>query len=213
MNIDPTFVVFAVLIIAFVIVIPITFNIRKSKKNQGGNTLSGSNSNQTSGEGNSITNIGSININGQKSGLDSSDFSTDISIDEIKARIKILFVDDKDDFSIINMLKKNGYKVDYLPDVEDLDSSLVKYADIIFLDINGVGVAMKFKNQGMGLCGALRDHYKDSKRLILYSGETEGNIFDNDAKKADATLPKDSDLYQFTSYITQYGKELLQKAH
>lgn len=210
MNMDPTFVVIAVLFIALVIIIPITINIRKSKKNQGGNTLSGSNNNQTSGEGNSITNIGSININGQKSGLD---FPTDISIDEIKARIKILFVDDKDDFSIINMLKKNGYKVDYLPDIEDLDSSLVKYADIIFLDINGVGVAMEFKNQGMGLCGALRDRYKDSKRLILYSGETAGSIFDNDAKKADATLPKDSDLYQFTSYITQYGKELLQKTH
>ena len=39
----------------------------------------------------------------------------------------------------------------------------------------------------------------------------KGSIFDKDAKKADATLPKDSDLYQFTSYITQYGKELLEK--
>lgn len=135
----------------------------------------------------------------------------ELTTDDIKARVRILFVDDKDDFPIITMLKNIGYHVEYLSDIVDFDAKPVKYADIVFLDINGVGVAMKFKNQGMGLCGALRDYYGNAKKLILYSGETEGSIFDKDAKKADATLPKDSDLYQFISYITQYGKELLEK--
>lgn len=107
------------------------------------------------------------------------------------------------------MLKDNGYSVNYLSDIKDLDATIVRRSNIIFLDIVGVGVAMGFKNQGMGLCGALKDKYGDTKKVILYSAETEGNIFDKDAKKADATLAKDSDLYQFTSYITQYGTEML----
>lgn len=80
---------------------------------------------------------------------------------------------------------------------------------LFFLDINGVGLKIGFKNQGMGLCGALKDKYGNSKRVILYSGETLGSLFDTDAKKADDTIPKDSDYVQFTSMITDYAKELL----
>lgn len=96
-----------------------------------------------------------------------------------------------------------------MTDVSDIDDTRIRYADIIFIDINGVGLLLGFPNQGMGLCGALKKKYGDTKRIILYSGETEGSIFDKDAQKADATLKKDSDIYQFISYITDYAKELL----
>jgi hypothetical protein len=204
---DNTLLISMIMVVAIVIVIPVYINV--TKKKQGRNKIEGNRNTQVTGE-NNTTNV--TNINTQ------NNYSTPVAgekkeptADDVKARIKILFVDDKDDFPIIGMLRNNGYQVEYLDDIVDFEAKQVKYADIIFLDINGVGVAMKFKNQGMGLCGALRDYFGTTKKLILYSGETEGSIFDKDAKKADATLPKDSDLYQFTSYITQYGKELLEK--
>ena len=199
--------------VVIIIVVPVIINF--SRKIHRGNRVKGDKSLQVNGDNNTttVTNIGTQNYYNSERGTTINRSSETSLVDEIKARIRILFVDDKDDFPIVEMLKNNGYSVDYLRDIVDIDASVVRFADIIFLDINGVGVAMKFKNQGMGLCGALRDHFGDTKRLILYSGETEGSIFDKDAKKADATLPKDSDLYQFTSYITQYGKELLEKAN
>lgn len=199
-----------IMVSVFVIVVPISISFKK--KNQGNNKIKGDNNNQVIGDGNSTT-VAHINTLNNFVGVNSNSSDSvkkEFSAEDVKTRIRILFVDDKDDFQIIKMLRNNGYQVEYLDDIVDFDAKAVKSADIIFLDINGIGVAMKFKNQGMGLCGALRDYYGSTKRLILYSGETEGSIFDVDAKKADATLPKDSDLYQFTSYITQYGKELLE---
>lgn len=197
---------------ALIVIIPVFINV--TKKKQGKNKNEGSGNTLVNGENNTTTvnHIGTLNNYPNAAIIEPLAGKTELTTDEIKARIKILFVDDKDDFPIITMLRSIGYQVEYLDDIVDFDARPIKYADIVFLDINGVGVAMKFKNQGMGLCGALRDYYGDTKRLILYSGETEGSIFDKDAKKADATLPKDSDLYQFISYITQYGKELLEKA-
>ena len=202
------------LIAVFAIVIIVPVSISVTKKKLGKNKIKGNNNNQVVGDNNSttVTHIDTLNNFGNMKMSPSDSDKKELVSEEVKARIRILFVDDKDDFQIIKMLRNNGYQVEYLDDIVDFDAKEVKYADIIFLDINGVGVAMKFKNQGMGLCGALRDYFGTTKRLILYSGETEGSIFDKDAKKADATLPKDSDLFQFTSYITQYGKELLEKA-
>ena len=133
----------------------------------------------------------------------------EISIDRIKNDLKVVFVDDKR-FNVVDLLKKNGWKqVCYKRDITDIDAVDVREAHVLFLDINGVGVAMGFHNQGMGLCGALKRKYGDKKRVALYSGETSGDIFDSDARLADDTLKKDSDLYQFTALMERYGKELL----
>ena len=208
---DDTVLITLIMVLAVVVVVPVY--IRITKKKQGSNRIKGDNNNQVSGDHNT-TNVTHIDTQNNYTGIEvkkDEDDKKAITSEDVKAWIRILFVDDKDDFPIISMLRNIGYQVEYLDDIVDFDAKPVKYADIVFLDINGVGVSMKFKNQGMGLCGALRDYYGNAKRLILYSGETEGSIFDKDAKKADATLPKDSDLYQFISYITQYGKELLEK--
>lgn len=192
-----------------IIVVPfIMINKRKSGKN----SSSGSNNEQVSGDGNSLTKIGTVNVYPDGAAANPSDQQTDkkkLSPDEIKNRVKVLFIDDKE-FPVVDHLKSIGYKgVEYMEDVKDLDDDRIRYAHIIFVDINGVGVQMGFPNQGMGLCGAIKKRYHDQKRVILYSGETEGDIFDKDAKLADATLKKDSDIYQFISYITDYAQELL----
>ena len=176
------------------------------KKKSGKNTSSGNENNQISGDNNSILQIDTVNITKE---TQKEPLEKELTIDEIKSRIKVLFIDDKE-FPVVEHLKSIGYEgVEYINDVKDIDDKIVRFAHIIFIDINGVGLKMGFPNQGMGLCGALKTKYGNKKRIILYSGETEGSIFDKDAQKADATLKKDSDVYQFISYITDYAKELL----
>ena len=175
--------------------------------------IKGNNNTQSIGDGNCIVqHAENVNlVNGQKK--DCTQQSEVDFADTIKDKIKILFVDDKGEFPVVEHLRKIGYAVNCIKDIEDIDGDKVKRSHIIFLDINGVGKTLQIKNQGMGLCGALKDKYGKDKKVILYSGETKGDIFDKDAQKADATLPKDSDFIQFTTIISQYGKEILQKTN
>ena len=199
------------LAIAFVSIvpIPITTIVKKNKASQKGNTISGNGNSQMSGEGNSSVAIGSIVNNYAINARSDKVGETEPSVDQIKNELKVIFVDDKK-FNVVDLLRKSGWKqVSYKRDVLDLDAVEVREAHVFFLDINGVGMAMGFHNQGMGLCGALKRKYGESKRVVLYSGETSGDIFDSDARLADDTLKKDSDLYQFTALMEQYGKELL----
>lgn len=196
--------------VVFVVVLSITIIVKKNKSTQKGNTITGNGNSQQSGEGNTAFSVGTMTNNfyaPQNSGKD--DDESEIPVDQIKNELKVIFVDDKR-FNVVDLLKKNGWKqVSYKRDITDIDAIEVRQAHVFFLDINGVGVAMGFHNQGMGLCGALKRKYGDKKRVVLYSGETPGDIFDSDAKMADDTMKKDSDLYQFTALMEQYGKELL----
>jgi hypothetical protein len=210
MNVDYSIISFIGLsLIAISICVPIYLKIKKSKN--GGHLNSGSHNDQISGDNNNVTRIGEINhFHTETSEHKSYNIQKkDIAVDDIKHNVSVLFIDDKE-FPVVEHLKSIGYmRVSYIADVKDLDDPIIRNAHIIFIDINGVGLQMNFPNQGMGLCGAIKKKYGNTKRVILYSGETDGNIFDEDAKKADATLKKDSDVYQFTSYITDYAKELL----
>ena len=183
------------------------FKFVTNKKKIGGNKIKGNHNTLQNGESNSVINIQNVNVRNKVSKIQTR--KSNLSIEDIKSQIKVLFVDDKE-FPIVDYLKSIGYVgIDYMPDIDDIDDTRVRYAHIIFLDINGVGIKLGFKNQGMGLCGALKNKYGNSKRVILYSGETLGSLFDTDAKKADDTIPKDSDYVQFTSMISDYAKELL----
>lgn len=194
-----------IIIVVVVFIFIITINIKKSQQKR--NKVYGSSNNQLNGDGNTNITVGTINnqlILPQK-----EQSKQELSIDQIKSELKVIFVDDKK-FNIVNLLKKSGWKqISYKKDISDLDDPKIREAHVIFLDINGVGIAMNFQNQGMGLCGAIKRKYGNKKRVVLYSGETDGSIFDSDAKMADDTLVKDSDYCQFISLMEQYGKELL----
>lgn len=209
---DASLISIFLLVFVFVVIIPITINIvvKKKKLTQKDNTISGSGISQQNGEGNTSINVGSITNNYASSYKQQNEpDGNELSVDQIKNELKVMFVDDKK-FNVVDLLKKSGWKqVLYKRDILDIDSLEIREAHVIFLDINGVGLAMGFHNQGMGLCGALKRKYGDRKRVVLYSGETSGDIFDNDARMADDTLKKDSDLYQFVALMEQYGKELL----
>lgn len=208
MDVNLSLLITFIVTFALIFSIYITISVNKKKSQQSGNRVEGSSNNQLNGDGNTNITVGSI-TNQFVHMPQEEQLKRELSVDQIKNELKVVFVDDKK-FNIVDLLRKSGWKqVCNKKDILDLDAPEIREAHVFFLDINGVGVAMGFRNQGMGLCGAIKRKYGNKKRVVLYSGETDGNIFDSDAKMADDTLVKDSDLYQFTSLMEQYGKELL----
>lgn len=124
-----------------------------------------------------------------------------------KNSCNILFIDDQHaDFKMVSILKKAGWSnTRAIKDLTDLDDHKAVDANIIFVDINGVGTQM-FEDQGLGLAAALKDKYPH-KAIILYSAEPTGNRFNKKLRKVDDTLPKNAEPYEFISLIEQYSQK------
>lgn len=128
--------------------------------------------------------------------------------DRLKGKTKILFIDDNHtEYKMVSILKKSGWiNTKSVKDVIDLDDLKVQEADIIFVDINGVGTTM-FQDQGLGLASALKRKY-NQKKVVLYSAETTGDRFHKALREVDNCLPKNAEPYQFSNLIEEFAKEL-----
>lgn len=129
-------------------------------------------------------------------------------INEIKNVCKILFIDDKA-FPVIDILKNAGWiNTLRIKDVESLDQIEIRESHILFVDIQGVGKKLKFKDEGLGLIIALKEKHPN-KRIVVYSAEDQGKIqaFHPGIDRADKRLSKHSDPYQFLSVVENYAKE------
>lgn len=123
-------------------------------------------------------------------------------ISQIQARTHILFIDDEK-FDIVNSLKTAGWVNTILArNIKSLQDKRILAADIIFVDINGVAANL-FKDEGLGLARELKNRYP-KKRVILYSGETTGNIFDPTLKIVDDTLAKNAEPFEFISMVERF---------
>jgi hypothetical protein len=130
----------------------------------------------------------------------------DRSIDEIKSICRVLFVDDKN-FTVLNILIKSGWmNAKRIKDVTSLDDVDIREANIIFIDIQGVGRALQFKDEGLGLIVALKNKYPE-KRIIVYSAESTGDRFHEGLSVADASLRKNADPYEFQMLVEKFAKE------
>ncbi|UGS48669.1 hypothetical protein JMT66_23900 (plasmid) [Kosakonia cowanii] len=117
---------------------------------------------------------------------------------EIKQDKKVLFIDDNN-YPIIKLLKKNGWNhVKLINDPDSLNSDDITSADIIFVDVIGVGKVLGFQDQGFGLAIALKESYPN-KKVILYSQEK--NNFHKAIKKVDAAIEKTSNIYDIENEI------------
>ena len=158
----------------------------------------------------SVNNENNININIGVPDNDSDDKNIIKSakysnIEDLKNNIYILFIDDDTKFKVVNILRNSGYKnVKIIKDIRSLDIEDVKKADIFFIDIQGVGKRMNFRDEGLGLAKALMEKYGKKKKYIIYSAETHGDRFDEVLRKADDFLAKDADPYQFQSIIEKF---------
>ncbi|MGB4772785.1 MAG: hypothetical protein WBP58_15075 [Chitinophagaceae bacterium] len=126
--------------------------------------------------------------------------------ERIKEATRILFIDDNHlEYKNVSILKKAGWiGTRSVKDITDLDSSYVTEADIIFVDINGVGLKL-FEDQGLGLASALKKKYP-SKKIVIYSAETTGDRFHQALREVDYCLPKNADAYQFINLIENLMK-------
>lgn len=128
------------------------------------------------------------------------------SLERKKNNTRILIIDDETTFKLVKILKKSGWMhTKLIKDVDNLDQVDVYQADIVFVDIQGVGIELGFSEQGLGLASALKKKYPE-KKIIIYSAEQTGDRFHKTLREVDGSLPKDADPYQFQSIVEQYAK-------
>ena len=89
-------------------------------------------------------------------------------------------------------------------DIDNLDHDIVKNADILFVDVQGVGVSLGFKDEGLGLVEALKEKYPH-KKVIIYSVVSQGDRFHNAFNVCDGQLSKDADPYQFQRVLEKFA--------
>jgi hypothetical protein len=150
------------------------------------------NINQTNTNSNSqnITlNVGSTQIEEPKNDL--------ANIAAIKSATNILFIDDDKGFKIVGILKKMGWpQTKLVTDVQSIDDPNILSANVLFIDIQGVGRKMQLKDEGLGLALAIKRRYRE-KKIIIYSAQEEGKRFDEALQEADYSLPKNAEPIRF----------------
>lgn len=120
-----------------------------------------------------------------------------------KTSFKVLFIDDQT-FKVVDILKQQGWScTKRIKDVRSLDEPDVIEAEVFFVDIQGVGRLMQFKDEGLGLAMALKDKYP-SKKVVIYSSENKGDRFHKALKRADDYLSKNADPYEFEQIIKNF---------
>lgn len=124
-----------------------------------------------------------------------------------KAGLNILFIDDDLKFKVVDILKQSGWiNTKRVKDIVDLDDVDAKDADVIFVDINGVGKKL-FQDEGLGLAYALKQKYSE-KKIILYSAESNGDRFHKAFRVIDDCLSKNAEPYEFINILETVLAEL-----
>jgi hypothetical protein len=126
------------------------------------------------------------------------------SLDSFKNETHILFIDDDVRFKVTKILVKSGWvHTKLVKDATTLDDPDITRADILFIDVQGVGVSMGFNDEGLGLALAIKEKYPQ-KKVVIYSAETKGDRFHQALRKADASLPKNADPYEFQKIVEDF---------
>ncbi|MHB2093345.1 hypothetical protein [Pantoea dispersa] len=127
------------------------------------------------------------------------------NLDIKKNNTKILFIDDEVRFKVVKILQRAGWiHTKLIKDAESIDQVEISEAKIIFVDIQGVGIELNFKEEGLGLASALKNKYPE-KKIIIYSAEQEGDRFHRALREVDDFLQKDADPYQFQRIVEDFA--------
>jgi hypothetical protein len=130
------------------------------------------------------------------------------SLEDLKQMTNILFIDDNEDFQVVDILRQSGWiNTSAINDVKSLDSPEIRNAHIIFVDIHGVGVHLDFEDEGLGLITALKDKYPQ-KFVVVYSAQSTGDRFHEGITQSDDALAKNADPYQFQAVVEDFSKDI-----
>lgn len=183
-------------------------NFRKKTASQGVTEIFNTNLSATSNPTIPINITNNINTESTEKTADNNIYTNGNQEEKLKATTKILFVDDNHtEYKMVSILKKAGWtKTKSVKDITDLDTQIILESDIIFVDINGVGLTL-FEDQGLGLASALKVKYP-KKKIIIYSAETSGDRFHKALRQVDDCLPKNAEPYQFINLVENLSKTL-----
>lgn len=139
--------------------------------------------------------------------LHGSDAQTEKSILSLKRDTKILFIDDDSEFKIVSILKRMGWEyTSIVTDITSLEQTSLIEADVVFVDIQGVGVALQLSEEGLGLALAIKRRHPN-KKVIIYSSREDGARFHVALQEADYSLPKTADPIRFEETIMRVLKK------
>lgn len=116
--------------------------------------------------------------------------SIDSNIQDLRKKSRILVIDDED-FSPINNLKSNGFKIEVQMDIDRISD--VEDYNIILVDIMGVGIGIDPINQGAHLIHQMKKTFPE-KFIIAYTGGANQDLTSIAAEYADKYLPKDTSV-------------------
>lgn len=120
-----------------------------------------------------------------------------------KSSFKVLFIDDQV-FKVVDILKQQGWtNTKRIKDVKTFEEPEIVEADVFFVDIQGVGKQLQFKDEGLGLAIALKEKFP-GKKVVIYSSENKGDRFHRALKIADDYLSKNADPYEFQQIIQNF---------
>ena len=123
------------------------------------------------------------------------------TFNKVDKTIQVLFIDDEK-FDIIGVLKDAGWlNTKRIKDITNLDATDLKNANVIFVDVNGVGKQLFPKDQGLGLAEAIKRKYSN-KHVVLYSAVS--HHFHKAFNVVDAILEKNADPYEFINILENY---------
>ncbi len=123
---------------------------------------------------------------------------------DIKTAIHILFIDDEK-FDHVDVLKNAGWvNTKRIKDVKRIDCPEVLTANVIFVDINGVGCSLYPKEQGLGVAAKIKEIYPN-KYVVVYSAQPQQ--LNSLLGQVDAILPKDADPYQYMNILENFSSK------
>lgn len=124
-------------------------------------------------------------------------------IASLKRNVRVLFIDDDKGFKTVGVLKKMGWEhTKTVTDISSLEQLVLSEAHVVFVDIQGVGKAMQYAEEGLGLAQAIKRRYPE-KKVIIYSAQEEGERFHQALQEADYNLPKTAEPIRFEDTIVR----------
>lgn len=118
-----------------------------------------------------------------------------------KGSVHVLFIDDEK-FDNVDVLRNAGWKnTKSIKDIKAIDSPEVLAADVIFVDINGVGTSLFPKEQGLGVAVQIKSRYSE-KCVVVYSAQPQE--LHKALSQVDAILPKNAEPYEYISILENY---------
>jgi hypothetical protein len=126
------------------------------------------------------------------------------TIEAQKPKTHILFIDDDTKFNTVKIFKDSGWKnTKTVKDIKSIDLQVVQNANIVFVDINGVGKLLKLEYEGLDLAYMIKQKYPE-KKVVIYSAKKDANSFHKAWDVIDARIEKNALPIQFQNVADNY---------